>query len=60
MSEEKAKLNGPDFTQEIELSTVPDGTMLLGQARGGPMLRMSSQLGDIRTVQGSASIAHRA
>jgi apoptosis-inducing factor 3 len=38
MSEEKAKLNGPDLTQGIELSTIPDGTMLLGHARGEPVL----------------------
>jgi hypothetical protein len=38
MSEEKAKLNGPDLTQGVELSTVPDGTMLPGHARGEPVL----------------------
>ena len=38
MSEEKAKLNGPDLTQGIELSTIPEGTMLLGHARGEPVL----------------------
>jgi NADPH-dependent 2,4-dienoyl-CoA reductase/sulfur reductase-like enzyme/nitrite reductase/ring-hydroxylating ferredoxin subunit len=38
MSEEKAKLSGPDFTQGVELSTIPDGTMLLGHARGEPVL----------------------
>ena len=38
MSEEKTKLNGPDLTQGVELSTVPDGTMLLGHARGEPVL----------------------
>jgi apoptosis-inducing factor 3 len=38
MSEEEVKLNGPDLTQGIELSTVPDGTMLLGHARGEPVL----------------------
>jgi apoptosis-inducing factor 3 len=38
MSEEKAKLNGPDLTQGVERSTVPDGTMLLGHARGEPVL----------------------
>ena len=38
MSEEKAKLEGPDLTQGVELSTVPDGTMLLGHARGEPVL----------------------
>ncbi|MGI8568260.1 MAG: FAD-dependent oxidoreductase [Methylocella sp.] len=38
MSEEKAKLNGPDLTQGVELSMVPDGTMLLGHADGEPVL----------------------
>jgi NADPH-dependent 2,4-dienoyl-CoA reductase/sulfur reductase-like enzyme/nitrite reductase/ring-hydroxylating ferredoxin subunit len=38
MSEEKVKLSGPDLTQGVELSTVPDGTMLLGHARGEPVL----------------------
>ena len=27
MSEEKTKLSGPDLTQGVELSTIPDGTM---------------------------------
>jgi len=38
MSEEKVKLSGPDLTQGVELSTVLDGTMLLGHALGGPVL----------------------
>ena len=38
MSEEKAKLDGPDLTRGVDLSTVPDGTMLLGHARGEPVL----------------------
>ncbi|MGH7113966.1 MAG: FAD-dependent oxidoreductase [Stellaceae bacterium] len=38
MSEEKAKLSGPDLTQGVELSTIPDGTMLLGHAQGEPVL----------------------
>ena len=38
MSEEKTKLSGPDLTQGVDLSTVPDGTMLLGHARGEPVL----------------------
>src|SRR5579864_6608706 len=38
MIEEKAKLNGPDLTQGVELSTIPDGTMLLGHAQGEPVL----------------------
>jgi Rieske [2Fe-2S] domain len=38
MSEEKVKLSGPDLTQGIELSTIPDGTMLLGHAQGEPVL----------------------
>lgn len=38
MSEEKAKLSGPDLTQGVELSTLLDGTMLLGHACGEPVL----------------------
>jgi apoptosis-inducing factor 3 len=38
MSEEKTKLSGPDLTEGVELSTIPDGTMLLGHARGEPVL----------------------
>ena len=38
MTEEKAKLSGPDFTRGVELSTIPEGTMLLGHARGEPVL----------------------
>lgn len=38
MSEEKPKLSGPDLSQGVELSTIPDGTMLLGHARGEPVL----------------------
>ncbi len=34
MSAEEAKLSGPDFTQGVEISTIPDGTMLLGHANG--------------------------
>ena len=38
MSHEQLKLSGPDLTQGVELSTIPDGTMLLGHARGEPVL----------------------
>jgi hypothetical protein len=38
MSEEKTKLSGPDLTRGVELSTVTDGTMLLGHALGEPVL----------------------
>ena len=38
MSEGKTKLSGPDLTQGVELSMIPDGTMLLGHARGEPVL----------------------
>ena len=38
MSEEKVKLSGPDLIQGVELSTIPDGTMLLGHALGEPVL----------------------
>ena len=38
MSDAKTALSGPDLAQGIELSTIPDGTMLLGHARGEPVL----------------------
>lgn len=38
MTEEKTKLCGPDLTQGVELSTIPDGAMLLGHALGEPVL----------------------
>lgn len=38
MSEETTNLSGPDLTHAIELSTIPDGTMLLGHAHGEPVL----------------------
>lgn len=38
MSGEKSKLSGPDLTLGVELSTIPDGTMLLGHAEGEPAL----------------------
>ena len=38
MSEETTKLSGPDLTQGVDLATIPDGTMLLGHARGEPVL----------------------
>ena len=38
MSDAKTELSGPDLTQGIELSRIPDGTMLLGHARGEPVL----------------------
>ena len=38
MNEGKAKLSGPDLTEGVDLSTVPDGTMLLGHVRGEPVL----------------------
>jgi NADPH-dependent 2,4-dienoyl-CoA reductase/sulfur reductase-like enzyme/nitrite reductase/ring-hydroxylating ferredoxin subunit len=38
MGEEAAKLSGPDFTKGVELSTIPDGTMLLGHANGEPVV----------------------
>jgi NADPH-dependent 2,4-dienoyl-CoA reductase/sulfur reductase-like enzyme/nitrite reductase/ring-hydroxylating ferredoxin subunit len=38
MSDEKTVLKGPDLTQGIELSMIADGTMLLGHARGEPVL----------------------
>ena len=38
MSDQTTKLSGPDLTQAIELSTIPDGTMLLGHAHGEHVL----------------------
>lgn len=38
MSEDKAKLSGPDLTLAIELSALPDGTMLLGHVGDEPVL----------------------
>src|SRR5665213_2893090 len=38
MSEETAKLSGPDLTQGVEFAAIPDGTMLLGHAQGEPVL----------------------
>ena len=38
MSEDKKELSGPDLTLAIELSAIPDGTMLLGHAQGEPVL----------------------
>ena len=38
MNEEKMKLRGPDLTQGVELSTIPDGAMLLAHALGEPVL----------------------
>ena len=38
MSEETANLHGPDLTQGVDFSTIPDRTMLLGHARGEPVL----------------------
>jgi hypothetical protein len=31
MTQLETELDGPDFTQGVKISTVPDGTMLLGQ-----------------------------
>jgi len=38
MNDQTTELSGPDLTQAIELSTIPDGTMLLGHAHGEPVL----------------------
>jgi NADPH-dependent 2,4-dienoyl-CoA reductase/sulfur reductase-like enzyme/nitrite reductase/ring-hydroxylating ferredoxin subunit len=38
MSETKTKLSGPDLAAGVALSTVPDGTLLLGYAQGEPVL----------------------
>ena len=46
MSDTRQGLSGPDLTRGDELSTVPDGTMLLGHARGitGALVRRSYKL----------------
>ncbi len=38
MSEEKPELTGPDFTQGVDVATIPDSDMLLGHALGEPVL----------------------
>jgi len=38
VSDAKTELSGPDLAQGIELSRISDGTMLLGHARGEPVL----------------------
>ncbi|MEO9132952.1 MAG: FAD-dependent oxidoreductase [Sphingomonas sp.] len=38
MSDEKPALSGPDLTQAIDISTIPDGGMLLGHALGESVL----------------------
>lgn len=38
MSEDQTKLSGPDLEQGVELSMIPDNGMLLGHARGEPVM----------------------
>ena len=38
MNQGNTELDGPDFTHGVEISTVPDGTMLLGHVRGEAVL----------------------
>ena len=38
MTQLETELGGPDFTQGVKISTVPDGTMLLGHIRGEAVL----------------------
>jgi len=38
MSQHETQFSGPDLTQGVELSTIPDRTMLLGHARDEPVL----------------------
>jgi apoptosis-inducing factor 3 len=38
MSQHETQFSGPDFTQGVELSTIHDGTMLLGHARDEAVL----------------------
>jgi hypothetical protein len=46
MSDQTTKLSGPDLTQAIELSTIPDGTMLLGHAQGEGVVQKWPVLGN--------------
>jgi NADPH-dependent 2,4-dienoyl-CoA reductase/sulfur reductase-like enzyme/nitrite reductase/ring-hydroxylating ferredoxin subunit len=38
MTEEKTKLEGPDFAQGVALSNLAEGAMLLGHAQGEPLI----------------------
>ena len=38
MSDEKTKLEGPDLSQGVALSSLAEGTMLLGHAQGEPLI----------------------
>ncbi len=38
MSENKPKLSGPDLEQGVDVASIPDSGMLLGHARGEPVL----------------------
>ena len=38
MSEQRSNLEGPDLAQGVALSTLADGTMLLGHAQGEPLI----------------------
>ncbi len=38
MSAEKTKLDGPDFSKGVALSTLAEGSMLLGHAHGDPVI----------------------
>ncbi len=38
MSEDKPELSGPDFSQGVDIATIPDNGMLLGHALGDPVL----------------------
>jgi len=38
MSEDKTKLEGPDLEQGVESSMIPNNDMLLGHARGEPVI----------------------
>jgi apoptosis-inducing factor 3 len=52
MSEEKKRLDGPDFCQGVQSSTIADGAMLLGHAHGEPIVlaRRGSELFAIGAV----------
>jgi hypothetical protein len=64
MSGVKAELSGPDLTQGVALSTIPDGAMLLGHARGEPVLlaRRGNELfgGDVSSISAAGSFTFAA
>jgi apoptosis-inducing factor 3 len=49
MSEDKARLKGPDLAQGIALSSLAEGAMLLGQAQGEPVI-LVQQRGELFAI----------